>query len=372
MAWRGATELNQSIKHIVVFWLLLCPAFALTSWALPQRLVIAIDGISYRDMKALQEGVAETNFFGGVNRRQAFTAAEGYFPVSRLVSTFPSTSDVAWTDIFGNRPLPGYQRTYYSAAANSELAINGLTTTMEHERQMQWQMDNNFVRSMGYVYSMHIFDFELRSALESFWHTDSTNANYYVYIRSSDDAQHMDRDVLVMLATLDRKLQDLRARYRAQEGRDLQILILSDHGHNHAGRGKRAPIREYLEKTGYRVTQSITGPKDVVLPTAGIEDWIEIHNSPAETEELAETLTHLEGMDIVTARLPGEDHRFLVLNSKGERAVIRWEPAKNAFQYRSRKGRPIKLWPGGGSAGRKARSWTRTALRRRMTGWRKR
>jgi hypothetical protein len=331
--------------RIVVIFLLIFPALISTAWALPQRLVIALDGVAFRDLKALQDGVAYTNFWGGVYRRQAFTEVEGYYPVSRLISTFPSTSDVAWTDIFGNRPLPGYQRTYYSTAANAEIWVNGLTSTMEHERQMQWETDDNVVRSMGYVYSEQIFEYELYQMTGSFWNTDSTNANYYVYIRSSDDAQHMDRDIMALLMTLDRKLQDLRKRYRAQEGRDLQIVILSDHGHNHAGRGLRTPITAFLAGAGYHVTESINGPKDVVLPTSGIEDWIEIHNAPEETEALAEKLAHLEGADLITARLPGANDRFLVLNSKGERAMIRWEPAKNAYSYSAEKGDPLGYSP---------------------------
>ena len=82
-----------------------------TSSALPDRLVLGLDGVAYRDMKALQAGVQYTNIWGTRVPLQAFSPGEGYFPVGRLVSTFPSTSDVAWTDIFGDRPLPGYQRT---------------------------------------------------------------------------------------------------------------------------------------------------------------------------------------------------------------------------------------------------------------------
>src|ERR1035438_2535982 len=65
--------------------------------ALPKRLILALDGISYRDMQALQEGVTYTDLKGRQFHRQAFN--KGYFPVSRIISTFPSTSDVAWTDI---------------------------------------------------------------------------------------------------------------------------------------------------------------------------------------------------------------------------------------------------------------------------------
>lgn len=333
------------MNRLIIFLLLIFQAGISTSRALPQRLVIALDGIAYRDVKSLQTGVTYTNGWGVVCHSRAFTSDEGYFPVSRMISTFPSTSDVAWTDIFGNRPLPGYQRTYFSVAANSEVWVNGLTSTVEHEREMNWQADDNFVRSMGYIYSVHTFKYELQKLAKEFWNVDNTNPDFYIYIRSSDDAQHMDRDILSMLTTLDGDLQALRARYRAQEGHDLQILILSDHGHNHAGRGGRVQVRSFLEKAGYRITQSITDPKDVVLPTSGIEDWIEIHNSPSVTAKLAEQLTHLKGADVITARLPDQANCFLVLNSKGERALIRWNPAKNTFQYSAEKGDPLGYLP---------------------------
>jgi hypothetical protein len=333
------------MNRLIFFLLLIFQAGVSTSRALPQRLIITLDGISYRDMKALQEGATDTNGWGVVSHRRAFTSEEGYFPVSRMISTFPSTSDVAWTDIFGNRPNPGYQRTYFSVAANSIVWVNGLTSTIEHERQMDWQADSNFTRSMGYVYSVHTFKFELYKLVEEFWDTGSTNPDFYIYIRSSDDAQHMDRDILSMLATLDEDLQNLRARYHAKEGHDLQILILSDHGHNHAGRGERVPIGSFLEKAGYHVTQSITGPKDVVLPTSGIEDWIEIHNSPSETPALAEKLVHLKGADVIAATLPDQTNSFLVLNSRGERAVIRWNPLQNSYQYSAENGDPLDYLP---------------------------
>ena len=331
------------MNRLIVFLILGLQGFISTSRALPQRLVIALDGISWRDMKALQAGVTYTNGWGSVIFRQAFTTNEGYFPVSRLISTFPSTSDVAWTDIFGDRPLPGYQRTYFSSAANSQIAYNGLTTTVEHERQMHWQVQDNFIRSMGYLQSGATFQFELMQMVNGFLNADSTITNYYVYVRSSDDAQHMDQDILLMLCQLDKQLQDLRATYRASQGHDLQIVILSDHGHNHAGRGERVEVKRFLQKAGYHIANSLNNPKDVVLPTSGIEDWIEVHNAPGETEALAETLMRLKGTDIVAARL--QTNRFLVLNTRGERAIIQWDVAKNSFSYSTENGDPLNYLP---------------------------
>jgi hypothetical protein len=144
---------------------------------------------------------------------------------------------------------------------------------------------------------------------------------------------------------LDQKLRELRTRYKASEGRDLEILILSDHGHNHAGPGKRVEIQAFLENAGYRVAKSIVNQNDVVLPTCGIESWVEIHNAPSETERLAQILWRLEGVDLLTARLPAQTNRFLVMNSKGERAAIEWNPAKNSFRYSPGTGDPVNYRP---------------------------
>src|ERR1017187_3219896 len=336
----GLGRRSRNVSRSVLLLSLVIQALPSTSIAaLPKRLIIALDGIAYRDMKVLQEGVTYKDTHGIQFHRQGFH--QGYFPVSRMISTFPSTSDVAWTEIFGDRPLPGYQRTYFSDAANSEIVVNGITSSMEHEEQMQWQVENGFLRTLGYVYPSHMYQYEVHELVRNFLNTRSKDDNYYAYIRTPDDAQHLSRDIFAMLCMLDKKLQKLRALYQAREGRDLEILILSDHGNNHAGVAQRIEIRPFLKKGGYRITKSIVNPKDVVLPTAGIESWVEIHNSPAETERLAELLAHLKGVDVLTARVPDQTNRFMVMNSKDERAVIDWNPAKNAFRYLTGTGDPL-------------------------------
>ena len=331
-------------RSFLLLWLAVL-AVPATSFALPDRLVLALDGISYRDFKAVQSGINCTNFWGKPFRRQAYTIQEGYFPVSRMVSTFPSASDVAWTDIFGDRPLPGYQRTYFSRAVNSEISINGITTTMEHEQQMHWQVENGFLRAMGYIYPVHIFKYELHELARHFMKSKADGGTFYAYIRSSDDAQHLNCNVFDLLDLLDNQLQDLRARYRRQVGHDLQIVILSDHGHNHAGRGQRVEVRAFLKKAGYRIAKTIASPKDVVLPTVGIEDWVEVHNAPAETEKLAQLLCQMQGVDLLMAPVFGETNRFLVMNAQSERAIIQWKPAKNSFCYSTENGDPLNYLP---------------------------
>jgi hypothetical protein len=311
--------------------------------ALPKRLILALDGVAYRDVKALQEGVTYKDHKGRSFHRQAFN--HGYFPASRMISTFPSTSDVAWTEMLGDRPLPGYQRTHFSTAANAEILVNGVTTTMEYEKQMTWQVGSGIQRALGYIFPLRAYKRELNEMARSFLNAKGRQDNYYAYIRATDDAQHLSGDIFAMLCTLDSRLRQLQAEYRAREGRNLEILILSDHGNNHAGAGKRVEIRSFLKKAGYRLTESIHDRKDVVLPTAGIESWVEIHNAPGETERLAELLTRLPGVDLLTAQDPAHTNRFIVMNSTGERASIEWNSENGSFRYSTLTGDPLGYRP---------------------------
>lgn len=271
---------------LLVSVVLVFPSISIAS--LPKRLILLLDGISYRDMKALQEGVT----YKDGKRRQFHLQGfqRGYFPVSRMISTFPSASDVAWTEMLGDRPLPGYQRTYFSVAANSVVSVNGLTTTMEHEKQMHWQMESGFRRAMGYVHPLWVFRHEVRELVANFLNTTNQDDNYYAYIRSTDDAQHMSCDIFAMLCMLDEKLQELRARYKASEGRDLEILILSDHGNNHVGNTGGAMLDEQFG--------------DLVMLRAEAGETAVVAAHPAVSAVLAAEIGNLD--DRTNKNLPAE------------------------------------------------------------------
>jgi hypothetical protein len=341
---KNATENCRRIRSGTWVALLLVAAQAAASArgaSLPARLVLLLDGVSYRDVKALQEGTVLSR--DGKLYLQAFQ--NGYYPASRLVSTFPSISDPAWCEILGKPPPPGYQRTYFNAATGSEVYQNGVTSSADYEKQVTWQMGGSFRRLSNYGSPVRAFRYEVSEAIKSFLQSTGGVASFYALIHSTDSAQHLWGDINSMLCLLDEKLRTLRATYRAREGKELEILILSDHGNNHAGGGKRVAIRSLLARNGYRITKTLARPKDVVLPTAGIETWIEIHNSPSETTNLVQLLSHLDGVGLVTAPLPAQTNRFMVVSSKGEQAVIEWNTKDNSFKYEMKLGDPLGYEP---------------------------
>jgi hypothetical protein len=224
---------------------------------------------------------------------------------------------------------------------NSEVSLNGVTSLADYEKQMTWELEGNFRRVKSYGAPVRAFKYELDETIKNFLHSSGSQTNYYALIHSTDSAQHVWGDIQSMLYTLDGKLQQLRATYRAREGKELEILILSDHGNSHAGHGKRLPIRGFLSKHGYHVAKSLSRPRDVVLPTAGIESWVEIHNSPNETSNLVQLLSQLQGVDLVTARLPDHANRFIVRSSRGEQAEIEWNAERNSYKYQMQTGDPL-------------------------------
>jgi hypothetical protein len=337
----GGFSAGKCISGVTLLLLFAFRTFAAAP-VLPSRLVLLLDGVAYRDMVALQLGVTY-KLHGHQVHRQAFT--DGYFPVSRLISTFPSISDPSWSEIMDDQPPPGYQRTYFDAGTNREISVNGVTSSDDYEREMTWQMSGGFHRTMGYVAPQWAFDYEVKSIVQDFLNTHDGSQNFYALVHSTDSAQHLSGNIFEMLTTLDAQLQQLRAYYRASQGKELQIILLSDHGNNHAGGGKRVAVKPFLKKAGYHITKSPKNTNDIDLPTAGVESWIEIHNSPSQTEKLVPLLTHLEGVDVVTGQLPGNTNRFLVMNSKGERATIDWNPARNSYRYTAAQGDPLEYRP---------------------------
>jgi hypothetical protein len=190
--------------------------------ALPSRLVLLLDGVPYQEVRALQEGV-ESNARGARQIRQpAFR--EGYFPASRLVATFPSISDISWTEIMANEPPPGYQRTYFRSDIASEVSSNGVAGLLEYEKQMNWHLQGGFRRTMSYSAPMRTFKYELNQVIEGFLQSSGEGTHYYYALfQGTDIAQHSWGDIRLMLCMLDEKLEQVRAIYRAREGRELEI-----------------------------------------------------------------------------------------------------------------------------------------------------
>jgi hypothetical protein len=110
---------------------------------------------------------------------------------------------------------------------------------------------------------------------------------------------------------------------------------MSDHGHNNE-RGVRISIRHALTDLGYRVTQRLVEPSDVVVPTFGMVTFAAVHTT--FPQRVAGDLVGVEGVDL-TCYLDGSD-RVVVVSSTG-RARISKSPA--GYRYEAEFGDPLRL-----------------------------
>lgn len=140
----------------------------------PNRLVLALDGVDYRDVEAARA-------------RGLFA---DFHPPGRLISTFPSISDVAWHAIFGLQPPPGYQRVYYSARHNAVLedALDAIRP-IEYERRMDIAFNAKFHHLGAYLISWPITRREVDTDIARFLRVRGRRT-VYAYNVGPDALQH--------------------------------------------------------------------------------------------------------------------------------------------------------------------------------------
>lgn len=293
---------------------------------LPRRVVLALDGLDYRDVQAAR----------------ALGQFAAFRPPGRLISTFPSISDIAWHAIFGVQPPAGYQRVFYSTRHNAVLgdAFDAIRP-IEYEERMDFAFDAKFHHLGAYLMSWSTARREIDTDVEAVLRTRGRRT-VYIYNVGPDALQHTRGDVAQYLAYLDRALVGLQERYRERTGRALEIVVLSDHGHNRAAQASFLPVAESLREHGFRIARTLTSPSDVAFSVDGVTTGFGVFCHPDAEERVMAALVATAGVDIVTRRLP--ENRFLV-QSGDATAEIEWrvEDGRNLYRYVPRTGDPLQL-----------------------------
>lgn len=285
-----------------------------TAAALPARLVLAVDGAAYHHVRALQAGE------GG---RRCFA---GFQPASRLISTYPSLSDVAWADILGLAALESYQPLHYSYARNELSGARGLESMgdePEYMRRMDWYLSGSWSNLAGYLFPRRVFRRELGRIRKAFLRSE--RPEFYALVHTTDYAVHMGRDPADYLCEVDAWVEGLR-----RERAGLEVVIVSDHGTDDLV-PRRLPIPEHLERSGFRVVKRLERRGDVVLPVDGMLNVVQAFPFVEDIPAVAAALIALPGVDLVTVALPDRRDEVRILK-RGEEAVIRRRGGRYAYE----------------------------------------
>ena len=299
----------------------------------PLRLVLALDGIPFDLFREAQEKGCFASFGSA----------------SRMVSTFPSLSDVAFSAIGGTEPPDGYQimrfdRETGRVVGNTMGALGGA----EHAHlPADSRVHGTWHRMMGYMVSARMAMHDLNLIEEDMLASDK--ATFVGYLEDTDMLMHVHGhdEGLVFLERLDVSLNDLCAEVRTRTGRDLAIDIVSDHGST-MQRGRVVGVEKVLGECGFSRAKRLETDDDVAYSLAGIIGSVAITSAPGEADEIAVCLAPAEGVDLVAWQ--GGKNVVKVRSTDGvaEISLVSAEP--ETYSYRMLEGDPLALGESAGIA----------------------
>lgn len=298
---------------------------ALSPDGMPRRLVLALDGIPYDVFVQLQQ--------------------EGHFasfhPVSRMVSTFPSLSDVAFAQIEGSVPPSGYQTRHFDPEQGKVVGNNvGALSERAHPKIASDASSHSVPhRVFGYIAPMRVAREELHEIGEEM--LASRKDVFVAYLGTSDAVLHLHgrAGARAFLLEVDAYLAALQERVRARVNRPLKIDIVSDHGSTMMP-SDVVPVQEAFEACGFHRNMKMEGARDVAFALPGIVGSMAVSVRPGMESEAAHCLAVLPGVDLVAVN---RGDAVGVVSAAGEADVRLVVEAPERYSYHALHGDPLGL-----------------------------
>lgn len=300
-----------------------------------QTLVIALDGIPYPLIRELKE---EGRF-------------AGFQPPAKVISPFPSTTTCGFGAMFrsiGADVPQGYDREYYSRERKS---------TVSFFESLSPKSPTDF---------RNFFDYYRRTPTQKFWIYAAPGASgrrdlekirrlvwrqpdqevYLTYIGGTDGIGHVlgRKRAKRWLTFLDGVLTKMRRDYREAFGRDLDVVLFSDHGFHYVRKPNavsKIDIVQRLRRMGLTLSNNLKRPSRVVAIEWGNISGANFYADPAYVPRIAEVLAQTRGVDIVA--YPWNDTiRVLAYRPPvGEYAEISCRPGRARCRYEALSGDPL-------------------------------
>jgi hypothetical protein len=299
----------------------------------PRTLVLALDGVPHRVVEQAREA----------------GAFSGWPPTSRLIAPFPSMTNVSFTlmtERLGTGPAAGYELQHYDWERDEVTGGNPLRYA---ERSFDWK-ERFDVASKSLGQKLAVYTRPLRHVGRQLKETERALAEpapetLMVHLSATDALQHLkgDEPTLLVVLALDEWIDDARERHRLRHGRDLRVLLLSDHGNSCRKIRRVSGLKRHLRDAGLRPAKHLRRPHDVVVSTFGMAGYGALYTGPEHAETAARAVVRGEGVDLAAWRVGPQELR--VVGRAGEAAVC-WagdDQARVRYAYQPLRGDPLDL-----------------------------
>jgi Type I phosphodiesterase / nucleotide pyrophosphatase len=292
-----------------------------------RRLLLCLDGVPHKIIEASKS-------------RGLF---DGFGPPTRLLSPFPTMTNVALSAMLGASPPPGYESLYFDR--NVDELRGGIRKYIG--RRTPDKIPSSYMDDLDYQEPL-AFEFLIYVAPERVWRADMQrfrerfrtapqNRDYFAFLKATDGllhAQGPDR-LAVALESLDNILREIQSYC----GSDTEIVMFSDHGMN-LEENRRVNIATGLARQGFQVVSQFTRnrKREVSIPAFGLCSYAAAYcGDAAVIPDLSRMLIEIPGIDFVVYK----DGTEVALESSRGRARI--ERRNNSYRYSHANGDPLEL-----------------------------
>ncbi|HEV2764783.1 MAG TPA: alkaline phosphatase family protein [Pyrinomonadaceae bacterium] len=303
----------------------------------PRRLLLCLDGVPHEVIVAARA-------------RGLF---ERFNEPARLLSPFPTMTNVALSIMLGATSPLGYESLYFD---REECCLRGGVRKYIGRRTPE-KIPSSYMDELDYQEPLP-FEFLIYVAPETIWRADMRRfrerfrsapktRDFFGFLKGTDGLLHIrgPRRLDVALQSLDRILREIQDSC----GDETEIVLFSDHGMN-LEENRRVNLKTQLQAHGFKAASSLR-PEDqrerrrVSVPAFGLCGYAAVYTArETDPSEVADALAELEGVDFSVRR---EGDRAVVV--RGERGAARVERAEPGgvvgYRYEQLNGDPLRLAP---------------------------
>ena len=283
----------------------------------PRRLLLCLDGVPHKIIEATRG-------------RGLF---DGFGPPTRLLSPFPTMTNVALSAMLGASPPAGYESLYFDRGAG-ELR-GGIRKYLG--RRTPDKIPSSYMDDLDYQEPLP-FEFLIYVAPEKVWRTDMQrfrerfraapqNRDYFAFLKATDGLLHAQgpERLGIALESLDQILREIQSYC----GQDTEIVMFSDHGMN-LEENRRVDLKSTLERRGFKA----------IVPAFGLCSYAAVY-CPGDDRipEMARAIAEITGVDFAVYK---DGEQVIVESDRGQARI---EFQSDSFRYTKVSGDPLELAP---------------------------
>ncbi|HEX6044373.1 MAG TPA: alkaline phosphatase family protein [Pyrinomonadaceae bacterium] len=293
----------------------------------PRRLLLCLDGVPHKLILAAKE-------------RGLF---DRFGPPTRLLSPFPTMTNVALSAMFGASPPAGYESLYFDRRAG-ELR-GGIRKYLG--RRTPDKIPSSYMDDLDYQEPLP-FEFLIYVAPDRVWRADMQrfrerfratpqNRDYFAFLKATDGLLHAQGPsrLNIALESLDKILTEIQKHC----GNETEIVMFSDHGMN-LEENRRVDLMTRLRRHGYQIVPRFAEKRRRALsvPAFGLCSYAAVYCGDEElVPEVATRIVEIPGVDFVVYRDGNE------VAIEGQNGSARIERRENSYRYTVRNGNPLEL-----------------------------